>query len=73
MSHPKIFFGKVSFRLTVVSAVYLFIIFDILSSLIKIECAWCVSKRRESKIVKIKMFKSKMKKMIVSISKKSLK
>ena len=45
---------------------YLFIIFDPLSSVIKIECTWCVSiisiKRRKSETVQIKKFKSKLKK-----------
>ena len=56
------------------TSVHLFIIVDPLSSVIKIECTWCVSKKRKSETVKIKKFKSKMTKYDrVSVSKKSLK
>ena len=56
------------------TSVHLFIIVDPLSSVIKIECTWCVSKKRKSEIVKIKKFKSKVTKYDrVSVSKKSLK
>ena len=47
---------------------------DPLSSVIEIECTWCVSTRRKSEIVQIKKFESRVNKGDrVSVSKKSLK